>query len=214
VTRIWLLTASVIATAALAAPAGASGYVVTIGTHAAINFAPWCGDQEFDACRFQCLWPRNQINHAGYIDAVEFDAKSKPGGATFYDVRVWLCHTNKTELEATFDNNYTGFTPVQVKNDKELSIPQQVGYVDIGIRPHLFYYNNTNNLLMEIRWHTSDWHTVPCWVSKQTKGRVLAFRDNGMTGNIQDYTECIRFHIETMTGVVPASFGKVKALFR
>jgi len=215
---IWFLTFAVIAMAALAAPARASDYIVTVGSHDAVRSIPWWGDAEgYVGMRFQCLWLQSEINHAGYINVVEFDvARQISHGQdkhTFYNVRVWLCHTKKAGLENTYDNNYTGFTPVQVLNVDQLIIRSNVGYVDIGITPNLFSYNNADNLLMEVRWHTG-YTGVQCWQFKRTDGLVFARRDNAASGTDLDMSQCIRLHIGTLTGVEPASFGKVKALLR
>jgi len=191
---------------------GVSGYVVTIGTHASGNTIPWYGGS-YNSMRYQCLWLQSDITHAGYINTVEFEKSSAVGG-TYNDVRVWLCHTTKTALEATFDNNYTGFTPVQVRAGGDIVFPATSGYFDIGITPDLFNYNNTDNLLMEIRWNGDSGSSVPCWRSAQANARVYATDHNASSGSVQNNGQCIRLHIGTMTPVAPASLGHIKALLR
>jgi hypothetical protein len=206
------LVAGVAALVVASSAFGASGYVVTIGSHAASNAIPWWGSS-YDSMRYQCLWLQSEIAHAGYINTVEFE-KSDASAGTFNDVRVYLCHTTKTALEATFDNNYTGFTPVQVRTGGNLVFPASTGYFDIGITPNLFNYNNTNNLLMEVRWNGDTGTTCYCWRSAQANARVYASDHNAPSGSVQNNGQCIRLHIGTMTPVAPASLGHIKALLR
>jgi len=194
----------------LARPAQATGYVITIGVHASQSSIPW--DNSFPSLRFQCLWLQPEISHAGYINVVEFE-KTQALGGSFYNVRVWLCHTTKTQLESWFDNNYTGFTPVQVLNVPSLTFPPTTGYFDIGITPNTFLYNNTNNLLMEVRFNGHTGNQASCWRSAQPYARVYSDDENAYSGVVLNEGECIRLHIGTMAGVEPASFGKIKALF-
>ena len=198
---------------AFVAPAAAedSGKVVTIGTHASGNYIPWWGSS-YNSMRYQCLWFKSDINTAGYINVVEFE-KSSTAAGTFNDVRVWLCHTKKTALEATFANNYTGYTPVQVRTSANLTLSGS-GYFDIGITPNSFNYNNSDNLLMEIRWNGDSGTGVPCWRSAQPLSRVYATSHTATSGSVQNNGQCIRLHIGTMTGVAPSSLGRVKTLFR
>lgn len=208
-----LLVTGVLAVALSFAPAAAedSGKVITIGTHASGNVIPWWG-ASYSSCRFQCLWLKSSINYAGYINVVEFE-KSSTASGTYNDVRVWLCHSTKTQLEATFNNNYTGKTPVQVRTGGNLAFTGS-GYFDIGITPDKFNYNNSDNLLMEIRWNGSSKTNIACWRSNDSTGRVYAWDHNATRGSVQITGQCIRLHIDTMTGVAPTSLGRVKSLFR
>ncbi len=206
-----ILTAAVLALTAFATQAGATGKVVTLGTHAAGNVIPWWG-ASYDSCRFQCLWLQNEIGTAGYINVVEFE-KSDTGSGTFNDVRAWVCHSTKTQLETTFDNNYTGKTPVQVRTGGTLAFSGS-GYVDIGITPNTFNYNNTDNLLLEIRWNGDSGTSIGCYRSAASTGRIYAWDHTATTGTLQVTGQCVRVHFGTMTGVDPASLGRVKTLFR
>ncbi len=208
-----LLVTAALAVALTFAPAAAEahGKVITIGTHAAGNAIPWWG-ASYNSCRFQCLWFKSDINTAGYINVVEFEKSSSTAG-TFNDVRVWLCHTKKTALEATFANNYTGYTPVQVRTGGNLTLTGS-GYFDIGITPNSFNYNNSDNLLMEVRWNGDSGATCSCYRSAQPLSRVYAWSHTATSGSVQRSGQCIRLHIGTMTGVTPSSLGRVKTLFR
>ncbi len=208
-----LLVTTALAVALSFAPAAAEdhGKVVTIGTHAAGNVIPWWG-ASYSSCRFQCLWLKSDINTAGYINVVEFEKSSTLSG-TYNDVRVWLCHSTKTQLESTFNNNYTGKTPVQVRTGGDLAFTGS-GYFDIGITPDKFNYNNSDNLLMEVRWNGSSRTNIACWRSAASTGRVYAWSHTASSGSVQRSGQCIRLHIGTMTGVTPSSLGRVKTLFR
>lgn len=209
--KMLIIMVTALTLVALAAPAGATGKIVTLGTHASGNYIPWWGNS-YNSCRFQCLWLQSEINTAGYINVVEFE-KSSTAAGTFNDVRAWLCHSTKTQLEATFDNNYTSKTPVQVRSGGNLAFTGS-GYFDIGIDPGKFNYNNTDNLLLEIRWNGDSGVGVPVWRSGASTGRVYAWDHNATSGSLQITGQCIRLHFDTMTGVQPSSLGRVKTLFR
>ncbi len=193
-------------------PASATGKVITIGTQVTGNSIPWMG-QGATAMRFQCLWLQTDINYAGYVNGVEFAYQSGRPPAAFNNVRVWFCHTKKSELEAVFDNNYTGNTPVQVMEKLTLTL-NGTGWYDLGIDPNKFSYNNRDNLLMEIRWYGDSGTSIYCWRSEGTAMRVYARNDNAATGTVEDNSQYIRLHINTLAGVDPTSLGRVRALFR
>jgi hypothetical protein len=194
-----------------AAAAQDSGKVITIGSHSAGNVIPWRG-ATCSSMRFQCLWLKSAINTAGYVNVIEFE-KTNAAIGQFSNVRVWLCHSTKTGLETTFNNNYTGKTPVQVRTGGNLNLYGS-GYSDIGITPNKFNYNNSDNLLMEVRWSGDNGVDVSCWLYAPTyAGRIWSPDDEATTGITQTNTQCIRLHINTMSGVAPTSLGRVRALF-
>jgi len=209
--RMRFTVAALVIVALYGGSAQATGYVVAIGAHASQNTLPW--EITYPSIRFQCLWLQPEISHTGYINQVEFE-KSTSLDASFYNVRVWLCHTTRTELGAIFDGNYTGFTPVQVLNTAVLTFPPATGYFDIGITPNTFLYNNTNNLLMEIRFNGHTGPAMACWRSAQPYARIYEWDENADQGLVLNNGQCIRLHIGTMAGVEPASLGKIKSLFR
>ena len=199
-------------TSSTPAIADASGKVFTIGTRVTGNSIPWMG-QGAAAMRFQCLWFQSDINYAGYINAIEFAYQSGNPPAAFNNVKVWLCHTGKTTLEPTFDNNYTGNTPVQVMDKLTLTL-EGTGWYDLGIDPNKFSFNNTANLLMEIRWYGDSGRAIYCWRSGGTAARVYAESHTAESGTVENNSQYIRLHISTMAGVEPTSLGRVRALFR
>ncbi|UCH78014.1 MAG: hypothetical protein JSU81_09870 [Candidatus Coatesbacteria bacterium] len=211
--KVALLLTAALVLAVFAAPAGATGKVVTIGAYAANNYIPWWGSS-YNSMRFQCLWMQSDINYAGYINKIEWNRGTYTTSGLYREVRVWLCHTTKTALEATFNNNYTGNTPVLVRASGNYTLPGGPNYVDMPITPNRFNYNNTNNLLMEIRWNGDGGVGNPCWRSPDRSRRVYATDHNASSGSVQGNAQHIRLTIGTMTGVQPTSLGRVKSLFQ
>ncbi len=195
-----------------ATAASGSGKVVTIGTRAAGNSIPWMG-QGAAAMRFQCLWFQNDINYGGYVNGVEFAYQSGRPPAAFNNVRVWMCHTNKSALVATFDDNYAGNTPVPVMDKLTLTL-SGTGWYDMGIDANKFSYNNRDNLLMEIRWFGDSETNLYCWRSEGTAARVYAKSHTATSGAVENNSQYIRLHINTMAGLEPTSLGRVRALYR
>jgi len=202
----------VVAAILAATAASASGKVVIIGKRVTANRSPWRGRGGY-AMRFQCLWLQRDINYAGYINAVEFAYHSGSTTAAFNNVRVWLCHTTKTELEATFDNNYAGKTPVQVLAKLSLEL-RGTEWINVGISPGKFNYNNRDNLLMEIRWRGDSGDDIYCWRYDMIAGRVYAYNDEAAVGTVYDQGQYIRLHVGTMAALEPTSLGRVRALYR
>lgn len=211
--KIAIIMVPLALSASLGAPAAyATGEVITLGTQITGNSIPWMG-QGATGMRFQCLWLQSDINYGGYVNGVEFAYQSGRPPAAFNNVRVWLCHTNKTALEAAFDDNYGGNTPVQVMDKLNLTL-NGTGWYDLGIDPNKFSYNNRDNLLMEIRWSGDSGTSIYCWRSEGTAMRVYARADNAAWGTVENNSQYIRLHIGTMAGVEPTSLGRVRALYR
>jgi hypothetical protein len=210
---ILMIAVTALTFTAFVPPAGATGKVVTIGAYAANNAFPWWG-ASYNAMRFQCLWLKSEINYAGYINKIEWNRGTYTTSGTFNQVRVWLCHTTKTTLEATFANNYTGKTPVAVRTSSTFAVPAGPGYVDMPITANAFNYNNSDNLLMEIRWNGDTGTTCYCWRSPNASRRVSANSDTATTGTVWSNSQHIRLTIGTMTALEPTSLGRVKSIFK
>ena len=197
---------------AFVAPAGATGKVVTIGSYGANNYIPWWGSS-YNSFRYQALFLQSEIAYAGYINKIEWNRGTYTTGGTYNQVRVWLCHSTKTVLESTFNNNYTGNTPVAVRTSSTYALPAGPNYVDMPITPNTFNYNNTANLLMEIRWNGDGGTGNPCWRSTASSRRLYATSHTATTGSVT-MGQHIRLTIGTMTGVAPTSLGRVKSIFK
>jgi len=206
-----LATIAVLVSGVVPAAAEDSGKVIIVESGSMGNRAPWRGSGG-NAMRFQCLWLQSSINYAGYINVIEFQYSSGTLPASFNNCRILLCHSTKTALEATFANNYTGNTPVEVFNGTETLSGS--GWLDTHITPNKFNYNNRDNLLMEVVWNGDNGRDVYCNRASATARRCYSYSHTSPTGTVYAQAQVIRFHIGTMTGVTPTSLGRVKTLFR
>ena len=208
---VFVTLALVVATCTLAA---ATGQVKTIGNRAAGNYCPWWGAGH-PAMRYMALWEKSELGltAGGYINKVEWENWAA-NNATFYLVRAYFGHSTNTTLDMTFANNYSD-TPVQVLNaaTKTVSGAKDTWW-DMGIDANKFNYNNTNNLVFEIRWRGTS-PNAPCWSGNGGMKRMWAFDDAATVaawrfGQIQ----YLRITIGTGTGVAPTSLGRVKSIFK
>jgi hypothetical protein len=188
--------------------------VKIVGTQSSSNVCPWWGPNA--AIRFQCLWEKSEIGLSlgGYINKIEF-MRSSTTSAAFGNVRVYLCHSDKTtELDMTYANNYKG-TPVQVMDKSSLTVSGSTGqWWDMGIDPNKFNYNNTDSLLMEIRWRGST-TACACYRANGTNKRIWAFDDNASVAAYRfAQLQFIRLTVANATGVNPTSLGRVKSIFK
>jgi len=209
---IWALAALTMLGPAVLAAAEDSGKVVVVETPTDPNRVPWRGGLG-DGIRFQCLWFQSAINYAGYLNAIEFSYYSGTLPASFNNCKILLCHSRKTTLEATFANNYTGSTPVEVFNGTQTLSGS--GWLDAHITPNLFNYDNVNNLLLEIVWNGDDGRDVFCYRASGASRRCYSYDYNATSGIV--YTteaQYIRLTFGTMPGVAPTSLGRLRALYR
>jgi len=163
--------------------------------------------------RFQCLWLRSEVDYAGYINKVEFRRHSGSTNGAFNNCRVYFCHTTKTELEVTFDNNYAGNTPVVVM-DVVSFILSGSDWLPVDITPETFYYDNVNNLLMEIRWHGDSGEDFYCYRYDAAPRRLYAQNHNATSGTLLSQGQYVRLYLATMPAVEPTTLGRVRALYR
>ena len=113
------------------------------------SYYPFYGSY-LSSVRFQTLFPRSAINHEGYIDKIYFNAVNFPSNPRYSNFRVYLANTSKSTLSSTFSNNYDD-DPVLVYSVSNFFPTNQNGWIPIDIKD-IFYFNNTKNLLVEIRW--------------------------------------------------------------
>jgi len=201
-----------IALAGAPAAAEASGKVVTVETPSDANRVPWRGGLG-DGIRFQCLWFQRDIDYAGYLNRIEFSYFSGTLPASFNNCKILLCHTTKTMLEATFANNYTGNTPVEVFSGTQTLTGSE--WLDIHVTPDTFDYNNSDNLLLDIVWDGDNGRDVFCYRAGGASRRCYSYTSTATAGTV--YTmeaQYIRLTLGTMPAVAPTSLGRVKTLFR
>ncbi len=177
------------------------------------NVSPWWGSS-FNAMRFMVLWTKADLGftRGGYINKIEWDRSSATSGS-FNLVRAYFGHSTRTALSTTFATNYSG-TPVQVLNAASKTVSGGSGtWWDMGITPNTFSYNNTNNLVMEIRWRGDSGAACACYRGNGTAKRMWANSDTATTGTVYSQAQHIRMTIANTTGVAPTSLGRIKGLY-
>jgi hypothetical protein len=202
-------------TLALVAPAFGTGKQVIVGTRTGGNWIPFWS-QTYTAMRFQTLIDKSEINNAGVINEVElFRYWTTGGDVTYNNVRIFLGHTALSALGLTFDSNYKD-TPVEVKTTGSLVIPTAQAWFPLKMTK-TWTYNNTDNMIVEIRWTGSTPRTgVPLYTCSFGSGihRVYAYNNaNATSGTGDTLAYHSRLSFSYSTAVTPTSLGRVKALF-
>lgn len=78
----------------------------------------------------------------------------------FYNAYIYACHTNVSELDSTFDENYGGKTPVAAMAMDTLNLQwQNEHWHGLGFN-YPFAYNGADNLILEFRWQGDDNNSV------------------------------------------------------
>jgi hypothetical protein len=108
------------------------------------------------SAKVQLLYTAAEINGAGLITSIGFPVATPTRTGTTPSssstVTVKLGHTNRTELTDTFTTNFSG-TPITVTNARTVTIPAGIpdgAYVWISLPDGAFYYNGTDNLVVQI----------------------------------------------------------------
>jgi hypothetical protein len=175
-------------------PASRETIEVVIGVQATGNYIPFWGNS-YNACRFQTLYRQSDIAVAGEIVRFAFMPWGSSVG-TFDNVRVYLCHTNVVQLSTTFDTNYGGNTPVEVINVPSMNVGNAGNiWMEWDVS---FDYNNTDNLLIEIRWNGDNGVGVPIWRTNESAPfRLYAWDDNASTGTVGNQGYYAKLSIST-----------------
>ncbi len=155
-----------------------------------------------------------ELNVAGDITRVEWNASAAVTGAGFGDVEITLCETSLSELTTSFRGNYGGNTPALIYSNSWLVVTtsgdQWFGF-DCA-KP--FPYGGSKNLVVEMRWRRDSELTVPSW-HFDTKP---AFRNCSVgtyaaeEGKLGTWCSRHRFTY-TAAAVAPTSLGRVKSLY-
>jgi len=171
---------------------------VIIGVQVVGNYIPFWGSN-YNACRFQTLYLQSEINQAGQIVTLSYMPSTSTIGS-FDNVRVYLCHTSVSQLGTTFDNNYSGNTPVEVINVPNMSVGNAGDiWMDWDVS---FDYNNVDNLLVEIRWNGDNGVGVPIWrTAEAVPRRLYAWDDGATTGTAGN--QCYYTKLAISTGPPP-----------
>lgn len=201
-------------TLAAAAPALATGHEVYVKYGESMNAIPWWPHPTLTSMRCQMLYDNSYISYAGTVTEFQLE-KSDANSATFYDVKFYLCHTNLASLTPVFQQNYGGNTPKMVASFATYKVPAVEGPYPIPVA-ETFPYNNVDNLLFEVTWESSDKTNVMCRLKNGSAANHRCFawdyKAEAGTPDIIAYNALIVF--DTYPGVVPASLGRVKVLYR
>jgi len=209
--KLVLLTLALVLAASTLA---AADEVKIIGNRGSGNYCPWWGSGHA-AMRYMALWEKSEIGltAGGYINKVEFENWAT-NNATFYLVRAYFGHSTNTTLDLTFANNYYD-TPVQVLNAASKTVSGAANtWWDMGIDANKFEYNNTNNLVFEIRWRGTG-PNAPCWCGSGGMKRMWSFDDAATIAAYRfGQIQYLRITVAPGSGVAPTSLGRVKSIFR
>jgi hypothetical protein len=206
VKNVIFICAAALAVAASAAATGHNVYVF-VGSEAGVQ--PWY--PYHPGMRCQLLFDRSKINYAGTI--TEFELEKSEHVATFQDVKFYLCHTPLAALSANFDANYGGNTPKLVASFATYELPGTQGVYPIPMA-ETFEYNNRDNLILEITWKSGTGQKVFLLTGKLAAHQCYAYGEQATAGTVQDMGYNARIYFDTYHAVEPASFGRVKALYR
>ncbi|MGY5859976.1 MAG: DNRLRE domain-containing protein [Candidatus Thorarchaeota archaeon] len=120
------------------------------------NWFPFGADPGYDG-RFQSKYNQSLIGHEGLIDKLYFRTSVYDAETTFENLSIYLLETpvegalNGTHL----DENYGGLTPTLVLYEESYTV-QNLGYVLVIDVDNTFYYTDTQDLLIELRWDDKD----------------------------------------------------------
>jgi len=137
----------------------------------------------WDAMRFQTLYLQSEIDQAGYLDKIYFQKLDSSAG-TFNNFRIYLCHTSLSNIGTNFANNCID-APVEVMNVPSIHISGNAGdWFEFNIGQD-FTYNNTDNLIVEIRWNGDDGNNIPLRSSftGEINWRLFTNNDSSANGN-------------------------------
>jgi opacity protein-like surface antigen len=208
------LLAICVAAASIAASAAATGHEVYVKYGEGMNAIPWWAHPTLLSMRCQMLFDQSYIAYPGTITEFKLE-KSDTLSTTFKNVKFYLCHTGLSYLTTSFQGNYDGRTPKMVASFADYTLPAVQGVYPIPMA-ETFGYNNTDNLILEVTWEASDLSNTMCriksgavdghrcfaWDYKATVGQVSRLAYNGL------------IVFDKYPGVVPASLGRVKVLYR
>ncbi len=131
--------------------------------------------------RFQALYYPDEVGAEGKITRIALN-RTAMESTNASNLRIYMAHTNLTDLTATFDDNYNGYL-VEVFHEKEYVLNSSDSdswlYFDLNGN---FTYDSAHNLLVEIRWNGTGGSYIGTWntYTAHTK-RAYAWDDNADT---------------------------------
>ena len=185
---------------------------VVVGNPQVGNTIPFWGSG-YAANRFQTVFLQSAINRQGRI--IKLAIMPDAGvNASYNNLRFSLCHTNRSNnISATFDDNYDGFTPELMFDSVSCTL---IGAGNQWLEfPVSFNYNNTNNLLLEIRWRGSSGQNTYIYVhyiqNTETYRVFNLGNDSAVTGSADYVRYYVKLTIESQTGTEEIVIGKPAA---
>jgi hypothetical protein len=172
------------------------------------NTIPFWGSG-FTAHRFQTIFLQGDINRAGRIIKFAFQPQTSQN-ATYNNLRFYFCNTNRTNnIDSTFDNNYDGNLP-QLMFDSASCVFNAVADQWLEF-PVNFAYNDTNNLLLEIRWRGGSNQNTYMWTyygGGSDYYRVFKLGSDSAATGSKDYVRYyVRLTIEGVNGAEEIVIG-------
>lgn len=173
------------------------------------NTIPFWGSG-YGAHRFQTVFLQNNINTAGRIIKIAFQPEDNQT-ATYNNLRMYFCHTNRSNnVSAIFDDNYDGNMPELMFDSSSCTFYTISGqWLEIPVN---FNYNNTSNLLWEVRWRGSGSQNMFIYVhyvSGSDTYRVFSLgSDSAATGSADYVRYHVKLTIETTTGIKEVIIGE------
>ncbi len=208
-----LLISTLIALAAFAAAAAATGVQVTVDNGSTENLFPWWPMAFPNGCRIQMLFDQEAIDHAGAVNEFELQKSSTAAGA-YAGAKFYLCHTGLSGLTTNFQNNYGGNTPALVASFSSYNVPPRSGFYPIPMAT-TFAYNNVDNLILEITYESASGAGAGLYCgSMSTHHRCFGRGSSPETGTADYWGYNARLSFSYYPGVAPASLGRIRALFR
>jgi hypothetical protein len=151
---------------------------------------------------------------SGWVTKVEWQAEAAATDARFFELELKLCHTPLDELTEYYDDNYGGNAPELVAEADPLTVT--VGADEWFAVPDMtpYYYDGSENLLVEVRWRVDNEKEVDCWSWASDRIRYLSsYGYDAETGLTSVKANRLRLTLEGGPAVVPASWGIIKAVF-
>jgi hypothetical protein len=103
-----------------------------------------------DYTRFQMLYNATLLgNQSGLLDLLQFYKVDTDSGS-FYNLTIKVAHTDKSDLSATFSENYIG-TLTTVFYRANFTFEPYPYWVEFDVED-VFFYDGARNLLVEIEW--------------------------------------------------------------
>lgn len=135
--------------------------------------------------RFQTLYYQHEIDMGGIIDKIYFQATKSFKNIDFDNFRIRISETPLNSLGVNFSRNY-GVNNLTVMDSSfiELGAATPGVWLEFDVN-NTFFYNNTQNLLIEILWEDKTGNTgtapIEAGVGLDTR-RVFAPNHNAFTG--------------------------------